>query len=288
MKIPELFEQKKPVFSFEIFPPKRESNIDNIYRTVEGLTECRPDFISVTYGAGGTSSNYLTCDIAARIKHEYGIEPLAHLTCVNSSKLDVRIMIERFIDANIENVMALRGDIIPDMERQNDFEHANDLAIELQRKCQERIEILGACYPEGHYQSKSIDEDIQNLKYKIGAGVKVLITQLFFDNDKFYSYVGKARNMGIKVPITAGIMPIVKKSQIEKTIKLSGSSIPDDFAAMIEKYQDNPEALYDAGIDYAVRQARDLIMNGTDGIHIYTMNNADVARRVRSGVKDLL
>lgn len=288
MKIPELFEQKKPVYSFEIFPPKRESNIDNIYRTVEGLTECRPDFISVTYGAGGTSSNYLTCDIAARIKHEYGIEPLAHLTCVNSSKLDVRIMIERFIDANIENVMALRGDIIPDMERQNDFEHANDLAIELQRKCQERIEILGACYPEGHYQSKSIDEDIQNLKYKIGAGVKVLITQLFFDNDKFYSYVGKARNMGIKVPITAGIMPIVKKSQIEKTIKLSGSSIPDDFAAMIEKYQDNPEALYDAGIDYAVRQARDLIMNGTDGIHIYTMNNADVARRVHSGVKDLL
>ena len=288
MKIPELFEQKKPVFSFEIFPPKRESNIDNIYRTVEGLTECRPDFISVTYGAGRTSSNYLTCDIAARIKHEYGIEPLAHLTCVNSSKLDVRIMIERFIDANIENVMALRGDIIPDMERQNDFEHANDLAIELQRKCQERIEILGACYPEGHYQSKSIDEDIQNLKYKIGAGVKVLITQLFFDNDKFYSYVGKARNMGIKVPITAGIMPIVKKSQIEKTIKLSGSSIPDDFAAMIEKYQDNPEALYDAGIDYAVRQARDLIMNGTDGIHIYTMNNADVARRVHSGVKDLL
>ena len=288
MKIPELFEQKKPVFSFEIFPPKRESNIDNIYRTVEGLTECRPDFISVTYGAGGTSSNYLTCDIAARIKHEYGIEPLAHLTCVNSSKLDVRIMIERFIDANIENVMALRGDIIPDMERQNDFEHANDLAIELQRKCQERIEILGACYPEGHYQSKSIDEDIQTLKYKIGAGVKVLITQLFFDNDKFYSYVGKARNMGIKVPITAGIMPIVKKSQIEKTIKLSGSSIPDDFAAMIEKYQDNPEALYDAGIDYAVRQARDLIMNGTDGIHIYTMNNADVARRVHSGVKDLL
>lgn len=288
MKIPELFEQKKPVFSFEIFPPKRESNIDNIYRTVEGLTECRPDFISVTYGAGGTSSNYLTCDIAAQIKHEYGIEPLAHLTCVNSSKLDVRIMIERFIDANIENVMALRGDIIPDMERQNDFEHANDLAIELQRKCQERIEILGACYPEGHYQSKSIDEDIQNLKYKIGAGVKVLITQLFFDNDKFYSYVGKARNMGIKVPITAGIMPIVKKSQIEKTIKLSGSSIPDDFAAMIEKYQDNPEALYDAGIDYAVRQARDLIMNGTDGIHIYTMNNADVARRVHSGVKDLL
>ena len=288
MKIPELFEQKKPVFSFEIFPPKRESNIDNIYRTVEGLTECRPDFISVTYGAGGTSSNYLTCDIAAKIKHEYGIEPLAHLTCVNSSKLDVRIMIERFIDANIENVMALRGDIIPDMERQNDFEHANDLAIELQRKCQERIEILGACYPEGHYQSKSIDEDIQNLKYKIGAGVKVLITQLFFDNDKFYSYVGKARNMGIKVPITAGIMPIVKKSQIEKTIKLSGSSIPDDFAAMIEKYQDNPEALYDAGIDYAVRQARDLIMNGTDGIHIYTMYNADVAIRVHSGVKDFL
>lgn len=288
MKIPELFEQKKPVFSFEIFPPKRESNIESIYRTVEGLKECNPDFISVTYGAGGSENNYFTCDIASRIKHEYGIEPLAHLTCVNSSKLDVRIMIERFIDAEIENIMALRGDIIPGIERQEDFEHANDLAIELQRKCQERIEILGACYPEGHYQSKSIDEDIQNLKYKIGAGVKVLITQLFFDNDKFYSYLGKARNMGIKIPVTAGIMPIVKKSQIEKTIKLSGSSIPAEFAAMIDKYQDDPESLYDAGIDYAIRQVRDLILNGTDGIHIYTMNNADVARRVHSGVKDLL
>ena len=288
MRIPELFEQKKPVFSFEIFPPKREANVDSIYETVEGLKECQPDFISVTYSAGGTNNNKLTCEIASKIKHEYGIEPLAHLTCVNSTRLDVRIMIERFVDAGIENIMALRGDIVEGQDMKHDFLHANELAIELQRKCQDNIEILGACYPEVHYQSKSMDEDIHNLKYKIGAGVKVLITQLFFDNDKFYMFLGKARNMGINVPVSAGIIPIVKKSQIERTVALSGSSLPKDFLDMIEKYQEDAPSLYDAGIEYAIKQGRDLIENGTEGIHIYTMNNADVARKVHAGLKDLL
>ncbi|MBQ0079377.1 MAG: methylenetetrahydrofolate reductase [NAD(P)H] [Eubacterium sp.] len=287
MKIPELFERKKPVFSFEILPPKKEASVSTIFETVKGLTECDPDFISVTYSAGGSQNNELTCEIAARIKHEFYIEPVAHLTCMNSSKLDVRIMIERFIDAEIENVMALRGDTVAGKE-QTDFKHANELAIELQRRCADRIDILGACYPEGHSESKSLEEDIHNLKYKLGAGTKVLISQLFFDNDKFYSYLGKCRNLGINVPISAGIMPIVKKQQIDRTVALSGASLPPEFQKMIAVYGDDPQGLYNAGIEYAINQARDLIINGVDGVHLYTMNNADVARRVHDGIKDLL
>lgn len=287
MKIPELYEQKKPVISFEIFPPKIEASMGTIFKTVDGITDCEPDFISVTYGAGGGLTNHMTCDIAFTIKDEFDIEPLPHLTCVNSSRLDVRIMIERFLDAGVENIMCLRGDIVEGKEVKKDFAYANELAIELQRKCQEKIEILGACYPEGHYESKSLEEDIHNLKYKIGAGVKVLISQLFFDNDKFYTFLGKARNMGIRVPVSAGIMPIVKRIQVEKTVRLSNASLPPKFTEMLDKYENDPAGLYDAGIEYAIEQARDLIRSGVDGVHIYTMNNADVARRVYAGIKDL-
>jgi len=288
MRIPELFEQKKPVFSLEIFPPKKKANIETIYDAVEQLTICKPDFISVTYGAGGNMADNSTCEIASTIKKKYGIEAVAHLTCVNSSREDVKEMIGRFQDADIQNVLALRGDIVPNEIIKKDFEHANELAIEIQRKCNDDIEILGACYPEGHYESKSLDEDIQNLKYKIGAGVKVLITQLFFDNQLFYEFVGKARMLGIKVPISAGIMPIVNSRQIERTVALSGASLPPEFTKMIGRYEHDPEGLFEAGIEYAVAQIRDLIKNGVDGIHLYTMNNPKVALAVYDKIKDLL
>ena len=288
MKIPELFEQKKPVFSLEIFPPKKKANIDTIYDTVAKLAECNPDFISVTYGAGGNMADNSTCEIASNIKKKYGIETAAHLTCVNSTREDVKEMIGRFQAADIRNVLALRGDIVPDQEIKKDFEHANELAIEIQRKCNDDIEILGACYPEGHYESRSLDEDIHNLKYKIGAGVKALITQLFFDNQLFYEFIGKARMMGIRVPISAGIMPIVNSRQIERTVALSGASLPHEFTKMIGLYENDPEGLFDAGIEYAVNQIRDLITNGVDGIHLYIMNNPEVARRVYEDIKDLL
>ena len=197
-------------------------------------------------------------------------------------------MIGRLAEADIENVLALRGDISEDGEIKHDFHHANELAIEVQRKCRDNLEILGACYPEGHYESKSLDEDIQNLKYKIGAGVKVLITQLFFDNQCFYEFVGKARMMGIKVPVSAGIMPIVNSRQIERTVALSGASLPHDFTKMISLYENNPEKLFEAGIQYAVDQIRDLIINGVDGIHLYTMNNPKVAVKVYEKIEDLL
>ena len=288
MKIPKLFEQKKPVFSLEIFPPKKKANIDTIYDTVAKLAECNPDFISVTYGAGGNLADNSTCEIASNIKKKYGIETAAHLTCVNSTREDVKEMIGRFQAADIRNVLALRGDIVPDQEIKKDFEHANELAIEIQRKCNDDIEILGACYPEGHYESRSLDEDIHNLKYKIGAGVKALITQLFFDNQLFYEFIGKARMMGIRVPISAGIMPIVNSRQIERTVALSGASLPHEFTKMIGLYENDPEGLFDAGIEYAVNQIRDLITNGVDGIHLYIMNNPEVARRVYEDIKDLL
>lgn len=288
MKIPELYNKKKPVFSLEIFPPKRKSGIDKIYETVEKMIVCRPDFISVTYGAGGNIADNATCEIASNIKKRYGIETMAHLTCVNSTKEDVKEMIERFASADIENVLALRGDIVPDEEIKHEFAHANELAIEVQRKCNDNLEILGACYPEGHYESKSLDEDIQNLKYKIGAGVKVLITQLFFDNQCFYGFLGKARQMGINAPVSAGIMPIVNSKQIEKTVALSGASLPHEFTKMVSLYEHEPEKLFEAGIEYAVYQIRDLITNGVDGIHLYIMNNSEVALRIYDKIKDLL
>ena len=288
MKIPELYEKKKPVFSLEIFPPKRKSNLDSIYDTVEKLAVCEPDFISVTYGAGGNIADNSTCEIASNIKKKYGIETVAHLTCVNSTKEDVKEMIGRFADADIENVLALRGDIVSEEDIKTDFKHANELAIEVQRKCSDNLEILGACYPEGHYESRSLDEDIQNLKYKIGAGVKVLITQLFFDNQVFYEFVGKARHMGIDVPVSAGKMPIVNSRQIEKTVALSGASLPHKFTKMIGLYENDAEGLFEAGIEYAVEQIRDLITNGADGIHVYTMNNPKVALKVYENIKDLL
>lgn len=292
MKIPEIFKEKnsrgKPVFSLEVFPPKRKKNKESIYEAVEKLEVTHPDFISVTYGAGGNIADNSTCEIAANIKKTYGIETVAHLTCINSTREDVKVMIERFRDAEIENIMALRGDIVPGEDIVREFSHANELAIEVQRKCAEKLEILGACYPEGHYESKSLETDVQNLKYKIGAGVKVLITQLFFDNGEFYRFLDMARDSGINVPVSAGIMPIVKASQIEKTVQLSGASLPHSFTALIAEYEHDPKGLCQAGLEYAVMQCRDLIEHGVDGVHIYTMNDPNVAIKVWEGIEDLL
>ena len=287
MQIPELFEKKKPVYSFEIFPPKKIGNLDNIYSTVENLAHLEPDFISVTFGAGGKTKDTLTGEIASTIRDRFGIESMAHVTCINSSKQQVERIIEDLNDRGIENVMALRGDINEETGPVGEFSHANELAIEIQ-KIDDNINIMGACYPEGHYEQESLDEDIENLKYKIGAGVKGLVTQLFFDNAKFYDFVERVRAAGITVPISAGIMPITNKRQIERTVALSGSSLPKKFTNMIAKYEDDPEGLFDAGIDYAVYQIRDLIQHGVDGIHLYTMNNAKVAEGVTAKIADLL
>lgn len=283
MKIHTLFNQERPVFSMEIFPPKKTSAIEEIYKTLDQLVSVNPDFISVTYGAGGGKAGQQTCDLAAHIKNNLHVEPLAHMTCVNSSKEEVLKNLERLKEKNIENVLALRGDRVEGAIMNPQFSHANELAVLIHRYS--NMNIAGACYPEGHAECSSLEKDIENLKYKIEAGVEHLITQLFFDNEKFYVFMDKLRNSGICIPVEAGIMPIVTTRQLERTVALSGASLPVDFTRMVSRYGQNPESLHKAGIEYAVEQIKDLLYHGVEGIHLYTMNNARVAEEIYEGVK---
>lgn len=279
MRISSLFEQKKPVVSFEVFPPKKTSSIDTIYDTLDGLYDLKPDFISVTYSAGGSGgSDHLTCDIASIIKKKYGILPIAHLTCVNSTKAEIVSILANLKENGIENILALRGDIRPDIPPKHDFEHASDLTAFIKQSGD--FSVSGACYPEGHCESVDAVSDILNLRKKVDAGAEHLVSQLFFDNDLFYSFVERVRIAGITVPIEAGIMPVVNKKQIERMVSLCGASLPPKFVKMINRYDGHPEALREAGIAYAVDQIVDLIANGVDGIHLYTMNNPYIARRI--------
>lgn len=285
MKTSALF-KKKRVLSFEIFPPKRTDPIDTIYDTVEKLKDLSPDFISVTYGAGGNESNQNTFQIASAVKNRYGVESVAHLPCINLTKENVLHMLSDLKDAGIENLLALRGDINPDFTPKNDFKHASDLISFIKEHSD--FNIIGACYPEGHIECESMIEDIRNLKTKVDAGTDHLITQLFFDNSYFYSFQERAAIAGINVPIQAGIMPVVNKKQIERMVSLCGVDLPKKFLSIMNRYENNPEAMRDAGIAYAVDQMVDLIAQGVDGIHLYTMNNPYIAFRIYEAINILL
>lgn len=286
MYINKFFENDKPVFSMEVFPPKKSTSLDSVFNTLDAMKELEPDFISVTYGAGASVANMATIQIAEHIKKELKIESLAHLTCVASTKELVKERVKQLKEAGIENVLALRGDINPDIEPAHDFEHASDLTKAIKQSGE--FNIVGACYPEGHYENKTLEKDIDNLKYKIDAGVSHLITQLFFDNSAFYLFIETARARGVKIPVQAGIMPIVNTRQIERTVALSGSSLPKKFTQMINKYDSDCDALFDAGIEYAAKQIIDLVNNGVEGIHLYAMNNAVVAKKVYELVRGAL
>lgn len=286
MKIAQLFNDERTVFSFEVFPPKRDHAIDTIYETLDELQDLKPDFISVTYGASGSLADNSTCEIASAIKHRYGIESAAHLTCVNSTKEEVTEVLRRLHENEIENILALRGDIVPDVPRKNDFKYASEL-VSFIKETDYDFGISGACYPEGHQNSRNQVDDILNLKKKVDAGAEHLISQLFFDNNLFYDFVEKARIAGINVPIEAGIMPVVNKKQIERMVSLCGASLPSKFTKMMSRYEHKPEAMRDAGIAYAVNQIVDLVSQGVDGIHLYTMNNPYIARRISESVKSL-
>ena len=286
MKIAELFKPDKTVFSFEIFPPKKDGSIDTIYSTLDGLSDLHPDFISVTYGAGGSEANVITSEIAGLIKRKYNTESIAHLTCVNSSKEDIDFQLEQFKKQGIENVLALRGDINPDIPPKKDFAHASDLISYMKERSD--LGFSGACYPEGHVECESLDKDIENLKIKVEAGASHLISQLFFDNSSFYRFIEKARAAGINVPIGAGIMPCVNAKQIQRMVGMCGASLPTKFTKMIARYENNPEAMRSAGIAYAVDQIIDLCANGVDGIHLYTMNNPVIARKIAESVSEVI
>lgn len=278
--------QNKQTLSFEVFPPKKEGEFDTAYEVMDALGKLEPDFISVTYGAGGSRSQK-TVDIASYIQNTLHIDALAHMTCVGSKKEALLQVYEELKQAGVSHILALRGDRPKDMTDEQfdarDFAHASDMITFLKEHTD--LHMAGACYPEKHYECFSMETDLNNLKHKQEAGAEFLITQLFFDNDFFYSFREKAAKKGITLPICAGIMPITTPKQIGTTITLSGSSIPKELADIVAKYGENPEDIRKAGIDYAIRQIQDLQQNGVDGIHIYTMNRPKTAAEIVSAIR---
>lgn len=276
MNIKNLF-RKKTVMSLEIFPPRTTSPIDTVLNTLEELKDLKPDFISVTYGAAGSGRSD-TVKIASLIKSKYNIEALAHLTCIDSTEEEIDNILKELKVNNVQNVLALRGDIPKDAECKGEFLYASDLINKI--KSAGNFSIGAACYPEGHIEAQSSIEDLKNLKLKVGGGADFLISQMFFDNGLFYSFREKLDLLGINIPVSAGIMPVINKKQIEKITSLCGASLPIKFKRILLKYENNPEALKQAGIAYATEQIIDLLAEGVDGIHLYTMNRPEVAKKI--------
>ncbi len=286
MRIQEIFSKKRPVLSFEIFPPKRDSELKDIDETLSILSELSPDFISVTFGAGGSSNNNKTIEIAKKIKHQYGIETLVHLTCSSYTKQEINSFISVLSENGIENILALRGDKNPNVLEKSDFYYASELTGYLNNAA--NFCIAGACYPECHPESKDRISEMGHLKEKVDAGSHFLISQLFFENEFFYSFIESCRIAGINVPVTAGIMPVINKAQIERIVTLCGASLPNRFRKIINRYENKPTALFDAGMSYALSQVIDLLVNDVEGIHLYTMNNPIVAKRICEGIKNII
>lgn len=282
MRLHELYKSKKPVVSFEIFPPKLDTPLESIFEALDQFKELNPDFISVTYGAGGSHKDR-TIEIASKIKNEYDIEAMAHFTCVGHSEEDIDKLLNSLGSNNIENILALRGDPPkdqPDFDfSKNAFRYANEL-IEFVRSRSSNFCIAASAYVEGHVDSKRLKDDMLNLKRKVDMGVDFLITQLFFDNRLFYDFLDKALSMGIDCPVSPGIMPIFKADQIKRITSLCGASIPAKLVIMMDKYEDNAEDMRKAGIEYASAQIRDLVDNGVDGIHLCTMNRPKSTKEI--------
>lgn len=281
MNIRELFDNKKLVLSFEVFPPKNTSPVKTIYKALNELSTLKPDFISVTYGAGGSLINNKTSEISSLIKNVYNIEALAHLTCISSKKENIDDITERLELEGIRNILALRGD--NNDNEAGDYKYATDLIKYINKK--DKFNIISACYPEGHIENKGIEAEIMNMKRKIESGTSSFISQLFFDNNIYYDFLDKAKGNGVNVPIQAGIMPVVNKKQIDRITSLCGATIPLKFKKIMEKYEYDSEALREAGIAYAIEQIIDLASSGVDGIHLYTMNNPYVARRIKENIE---
>ena len=286
MKLSELFSKKTPTLSFEVFPPKTDDNYESVKYATEKIAELQPDFMSVTYGAGGGTSKH-TLNIAKNLKNNYNTTPLAHLTCVSSSKEMIKNQLALLKDAGIKNILALRGDIPENLKKDMlDYHYASELVEEI--KSFGDFCVGGACYPEGHIESYNQKEDIRNLKTKIDAGCEFLTTQMFFDNNILYNFLYKIREAGITVPVVAGIMPVTNSKQIERICRLSGTYLPQRFKSIVDKFKDSPEAMKQAGIAYATEQIIDLIANGVNNIHVYSMNKPEVAQKIKENLSEIL
>ncbi len=288
MKIIDILKQDTLSISFEVFPPKYDTSFESVKHATEEIAKLAPAFMSVTYGAGGGTSKY-TLEIAENIMKHYGVPTLAHLTCVSSTKETVKRQISDMKNAGIENVMALRGDRLTDMENHgiSDYHYAIDLIREL-KETDANFCIGGACYPEVHPESSCQKEDIKHLKEKVDAGCEFLTTQMFFDNNLLYNFLYKIREAGITVPIVAGIMPITNANQVERAIKLSGSFMPQRFKSIVDKFGGDPDAMKQAGIAYATDQIIDLFANNITNVHVYSMNKPDVAEKIKANLSDIL
>ncbi len=290
MKLTELFAQNRYMLSFEVFPPKTDTAFESVKHATEEIATLRPAFMSVTYGAGGGTSKY-TLEIAENIKKQYGVPTLAHLTCVSSTKETVMQKIEQMRKSGIENVMALRGDLTPELAASGreawTYRHAVDLIREL-RESGADFCIGGAAYPEVHPESRDQKEDIEYLRQKVEAGCSFLTTQLFFDNHLLYNFLYNIRAAGITVPFLPGIMPITNGRQVERALTLSGSLMPQRFKSLVDRFGDDPEAMKQAGIAYATDQIIDLFANGIPMVHVYSMNKPDVAMAIQHNLSSIL
>lgn len=286
MKIKKLFKEKNLVYSFEIFPPKEDLPLEKVFNTIEKLSELKPDYISVTYGAGGSTLNNRTSLLSSRIKNNYGIESLAHLTCIGAKRGSIDKILDELKKNNVDNILALRGDIPQGGFVSGDFINSQDLISHINTKG--NFGIGAACYPEGHIETKVKDLDIDILKFKEEAGADYFISQLFFDNNLFYNFLNKVKKKDIKSPIQAGIMPVINKRQIERIVSMCGATLPRKFIRILNKYQHDSIALRDAGIAYATEQIVDLITYGVEGIHLYTMNNTTIANNITENISSLI
>ena len=290
MKLTEILNKDGLSLSFEVFPPKTDSNFDSVKHATEEIAKLSPAFMSVTYGAGGGTSKY-TLEIAKNIKEVYGVPTLAHLTCVSSTKETVRERIAQIKEAGIENIMALRGDLTPELAESDrsgwDYKHAIDLIHEIKASGVDFC-IGGACYPEIHPESANQKEDIKYLKEKVDAGCSFLTTQMFFDNNLLYNFLYKIREADITVPIIPGVMPITNANQVDRAIKLSGSFMPQRFKSLVDKFGNSPEAMKQAGIAYATDQIIDLFANGIKNVHVYSMNKPDVAKKIIDNLSNII
>lgn len=276
MEVSELYKDKKKTLSFEIVPPEKNSELSSIDETLDILCELNPDFISVTFGTGGRENCNSTIEVARKIKEKYNIEPVVHLTCLNCSKAEIDLIAKQLQQSGVQNILALRGDKIPNIQAKNDFKYASDLIKYMKSKYD--FCFLGACYPECHPESENSVDDIKHLKEKVNSGAEVLLSQLFFDNNYFYDFQEKCKVADIDVPIIAGIMPAISKSQLEKMVSLCGVTIPPQLERIVNKFGSNKDALFDAGMSYGISQIIDLLTSDVDGVHIYTMNNPMVAK----------
>ena len=287
MKLRDIIGKDKVTVSFEVFPPKTQANYESVFDAAMGVAALKPDFMSVTYGAGG-STRENTVKFADAIQSKYDVTTIAHLTCVGATKADIRKTVEEMKVAGIENILALRGDRPAEFEGDpfTDFHYASELIAEL--KTMGDFCIGGACYPEGHTEAANKKEDILNLKKKVDAGCEFLTTQMFFDNNILYNFLYRIREQGITVPVIAGIMPITRATQVKTAVELSGTNVPERFRNLVDHFGTNPAAMEQAGIAYATDQIIDLIANGINNIHVYSMNKPHIAEGIKKNISEMI